>query len=649
MAEAGLISSVIEFFEESPAIVGVAMGPEFTIRFINRPLRVAIGERRPILGRPIREALPELAPQGLIAIAERVYETGESFTSAALPIVIDVDGDGTMVDRHFSFTVQAIKAEGGASVGLFFHGIDVSAEVTARREMEATRTRYLELVDSMNAIVWEGDVSSGQHTFVSRRAEGLLGYPQSAWTSFDFQVGIIHQGDRERVLEEGARAAAGGSDGFEVEYRAIAANGNELWLHNSVRFVRGPDGLPSALRGVIVDITPLKRAEVDRERAKQQLADMRRFESLGLLAGGIAHDFNNLLTAMLGNASLAERHIEPQHPARAAIDDVIESAKKAAELTGQLLAYAGRGRFHTKRLDLSNHVREMQALLLATVPKPAILTVDLEAELPPIKGDVSTLQQILLSLVINAGQAIQPSSGRVWVKTGTRELSSALIRTLVKIEEPPPGRYVYLEVGDDGPGIPSEIVGQIFDPFLATNALGKRRGLATVLELANQHGGAVEIERERASGACVRVYFPEAGMPSSPGTELDAHSIRGAGIVLIIDDEVWVRGTTRRMLEHLGYSVLEAPDGPSGLALFNRSPEVVVVMLDLTMPDMPGHEVFKRLRAISPAMPIVISSGFSESELDWVAAEGPTVIFLEKPYTLERLGQSLAKVRAAAL
>lgn len=648
MAEASLISAVIEFFEDSPAIVGVAIGPELTLRFLNRPLRMAIGERRPIVGRTIRDALPELGPQGLIAIAERVYDTGESFTSAALRIAIDAQGDGTTVDRHFSFTLQAIKGEDGASVGLFFHGIDVTAEIQARREMEATRTRYLDLVDSMNAIVWEGDVASGQHTFVSRRAEGLLGYPQSAWTSFDFQVGIIHADDRSRVLETGAQAAAAGSEGFEVEYRALAADGHELWLHNSVRFLRGADGLPSALRGVIVDITPLKRAEVDRERAKQQLADMRRFESLGLLAGGIAHDFNNLLTAMLGNASLAERHIEPAHPARAAIDDVIESAKKAAELTGQLLAYAGRGRFNTKRLDLSNHVREMQALLLAIVPKPATLTIDLEAELPPIRADVSSLQQILLSLVINAGQAVHPSSGRVWVKTGARDLSKAAIDSLVKIDAPTPGRYVYIEVGDNGPGIPSEIIGQIFDPFSATNAPGKRRGLATVLELANQHGGAVEIDRGRAFGACLRVYFPEAGTPSSPGDALEPDSIHGAGTVLIIDDEVWVRGTTRRMLEHLGYSVLEAPDGPAGIELFNRSPEIVVVMLDLTMPDMPGHEVFKRLRAISPAMPIVISSGFSELELDWVAAEGPSVIFLEKPYTLERLGQSLAKVRAVA-
>ncbi|MFO0725494.1 MAG: PAS domain S-box protein [Myxococcota bacterium] len=641
-------AALASLFEDSPAMVGAGYGPQLIIEFVNKSLRDAIGKKRSVVGRPIREALPELERQGLMAIAENVMSTGQAHFASALEVGFDTEENGKLEMHYLSFTLQPIRDAQGQAAGLLIHGTDVTDQILTRREVEATRRRYIDLIESMDAVVWEGDVASGRYSFVSKHAEVIFGYPLQAWTTFDWTMSLLDAEDRPSVLQAGETAVREGHSGFRVQYRVTAADGRQVWVQNSVRIVRGEAGEAVALRGVIVDITPLKNAETEREQTKLRLAELQKLESLGMLAGGIAHDFNNLLTAMLGNASVAERHLGREHVASAAVRDIVDSAKKAADLTAQLVAYAGHGSFEPKRIDLSSYVRETQALLHAMLPSGARLEVDVVPELPPIRIDVSSLQQILLNLVMGAGEALAGGPGQVWVRTGLTELEVTTLDQLLGGDGLDGGSFAYLEVVDDGPPLDEDLVRQLKAGAPLESKGRRAQSLGNVLKLVQTHQGAVEIDSAHRGRTYCRVYLPVAGRPSRPDSQGALEPIGGVGAVLIIDDEIWVRGTTRRMLEHLGYSVIEAWDGPSGIATFReRQSELVAVLLDLTMPDMGGEQVFHELRRIAPEVPVVISSGFSEAETDWVAEAGRSVAFLEKPYTLERLGALLAEVVSA--
>jgi PAS domain S-box-containing protein len=257
--------------------------------------------------------------------------------------------------------------------------------------------------------------------------------------------------------------------------------------------VTGGDGEVLGVSSVVQDIT-------ERKRFEGQLRHRQKLEGLGVLAGGVAHDFNNLLTGILGNASLALNNLSRSNSARARVEEVIQASQRAAELTGQLLGYSGKGRFHIQPVDLPEVVRGISKLVRTSIPKNVQLRLELARHLPPVEADASQIQQLVVNLVINGAEAIGENSGAVLVTTGTQLVGQHDLRETFAAEGIAPGPYVSLEVCDTGCGMTQETRSKIFDPFFTTKQTGRGLGLAAVLGIVHGDKGAIQVYTAQPQG-----------------------------------------------------------------------------------------------------------------------------------------------------
>jgi len=275
-----------------------------------------------------------------------------------------------------------------------------------------------------------------------------------------------------------------------------------------------------------VAISPLKDAEgrvrgacvitrdiTERNRSEEQLRQVQKLESLGLIAGGVAHDFNNLLVGILGNASLALESLHPADPNRTLLDQVVKASEKAAHLTEQMLAYAGKGQIVSSRVDLSGLVLEMAGLIETSIPKTVHLRLELDPELPTVIGDPGQLQQVVMSLVINGAEAMGDRVGEVRVATAVEDVDETYIRHGFAGESLSPGIHVRLEVQDSGCGMDEALRTRIFDPFFTTKFAGRGLGLSAVAGIVRSHKGVISVESEPGVGSTFRILLPAVEEP----------------------------------------------------------------------------------------------------------------------------------------
>jgi PAS domain S-box-containing protein len=395
----------------------------------------------------------------------------------------------------------------------------------------------------------------------------------------------------------------------------------------------------------IVDITERKRAEEERKRLEDQMQHAQKLESLGVLAGGIAHDFNNLLVSILGNAGLALMDLAPESPARRTVQAIEAAALRTAELTRQLLAYSGKGKFLVQPLDLSLLVEEISHLLMVSISKKAVLRTRLASSLPAIEGDAIQIQQVVMNLITNASEALSENGGDIVVSTGVIDVDRAYLSQAYLTEQLPEGRYVYVDVTDTGCGMDKETQNRIFDPFFTTKFIGRGLGLAAVQGIVRGHRGAIKLYSEPGQGTAFKVLFPSSEQAVSAlehNSEAPA-AWRGAGIILVVDDEEGVRLVASKILKMAGFSVIMADDGRAAVQIFRtHANEIKAVLLDMTMPHMSGEEVFREMRTIKPEVRVILSSGYNEREtISVFQGKGPAA-FIQKPYQPMKL---LEKVR----
>lgn len=513
------------------------------------------------------------------------------------------------------------------------------AEAGGERGAELGAPALDQVIEAVNGIVWEAPLGAGGWSYVSAGAARILGYPAENWKRPAFWRQIVHPEDRAAVAE---RAGAQRGD-RELEYRLCAADGRVVWFHDAVRLVRDAGGAVWGQRGVMLDITARVEAEEARARATQEAVELQKIESLGLMAGGIAQDFNNLLTIILGNASLAAMRLSEHSPARGCMDDIIANGQRASELTRQLLAYAGRSQLMPEAVPMGPMVRELRGMLAASVPRNGRLEVDVEPVAHSVDGDRGQLQHVVVSLVANAAEALEDRSGTVRVATSCLTLEGGPAEAL----RLPKGDYVLLTVSDDGAGMDEATRRRMFDPFFSTRRSGRGLGLAVVHGVVKAHRGTIEVESAPGRGTTVRVYLPASVTAGPTRAPVVSPIITGTGLVLVIDDESEVRATARAMLEALGYDVIEAEDGRSGLVQFDRHRnELCVVLLDMTMPVMSGEEVLAELRRRSPTVPVVLSTGFSKVDARRGGSTEGLNGFLQKPYTVRQLGVVIGRAAA---
>jgi PAS domain S-box-containing protein len=414
-----------------------------------------------------------------------------------------------------------------------------------------------------------------------------------------------------------------------------------------VQPLRNSEGVIIGCLGIAIDVSERRRAEEERRQFEAQMQHAQKLESLGVLAGGIAHDFNNLLTGVLGNASLALLDLPPDSPARVPLRQIETAARRAGELTKQMLAYSGRGRFQVQPVDLSRIIDEMAGLLQTVISKKAALEFDFAPDLPAVMADATQVRQVVMNLITNASEALGDNSGVVTLRTGVMNASRAYLTGTHVPCDLPEGAYVFLEVSDTGAGIDAATMSRIFDPFFSTKFTGRGLGLAAVLGIVRGHQGAIKVESQLGRGTTFKVLFPctsdaagdDSGQPTAP------ERWRGSGTVLVVEDEVTVRQVAQQVLEYAGFRVLLAADGREGIDLFRRHcQEIAAVLLDLTMPHVSGEEAYRELRLIRPDVRVILMSGYTEQEVNTLFAGKGLAGFVQKPFHVADLLGTLRRV-----
>ncbi len=387
----------------------------------------------------------------------------------------------------------------------------------------------------------------------------------------------------------------------------------------------------------------------ERKQNDEKFLQKQKLESLGILAGGVAHDFNNLLTGILGNASLAMDLLPPGSPTERMLQDVVRASERAAHLTKQLLAYAGKGRFVLQAIDLSDAVRDISQLIQSSIPKNAQLRLDLAERLPCIEADASQIQQLVMNLVINAAEAIPGDRlGNVLVTTRAQHVDEHYLAQTFGTGEIGPGEYVALEVHDTGCGMDQPTLQRIFDPFFTTKFAGRGLGLAATQGIVRGHKGALKVYTTPGQGSTFKILFPamaEEREPDKVAPPVVIESATHSGTVLVIDDEEVVRRTAKASLERRGYDIILAENGTEGLQVFQAlSNKISLVLLDLTMPGPGGEEVLRQIQRIKAEAKVVLSSGFNEVEVIQRFTGKGLAGFLQKPYTSAALVEKVNRV-----
>jgi PAS domain S-box-containing protein len=388
----------------------------------------------------------------------------------------------------------------------------------------------------------------------------------------------------------------------------------------------------------------------ERKRMEQRLRESQKLESVGLLAGGIAHDFNNLLVGVVGNASLAEDMLPPGNPAVEILRRIVNAGERAAHLTRQMLAYAGKGRFILEPVDLSGLVSETIPLIQSSISTKIAFRIQTESGMPAIESDPSQMQQVFMNLALNAGEAIGDNPGAISISTGGMMVDAAYVADNLEGWEIEPGEYAFLEVRDTGCGMDAATKAKIFDPFFTTKFTGRGLGLAAVAGIVRAHRGAIKLTTAPGAGSTFRVLFPAM---TSGAVEIEVpvernDDLRGAGTVLVVDDERIVRDLAKHSLERHGYEVLVAESGPEAIeAVRSQGNRIQLVVLDLSMPGMGGEEALPQLRQLDPNLEVIISSGYSQAEALRLFRGLRVSGFIQKPYTVKDLTREVKSVLAS--
>jgi signal transduction histidine kinase/CheY-like chemotaxis protein len=408
-----------------------------------------------------------------------------------------------------------------------------------------------------------------------------------------------------------------------------------------------------AFAGAIADQVALaiasderQRLEEEREHMSQQLLHAQKLESLGVMAGGLAHDFNNLLGVIVGNVDYA-RSLSSDRALREPLEDALKAAARATNLTRQLLAYSGGTRLDRQSLDLAEQIREIAALVAASISKKVRITLEL-APVPVVLADPTQLQQVIMNLMLNAAEAIGDASGEVRVTTALREPAPEERAAILVGADRVGGACVVLEVRDDGCGMAREGVESIFDPFFTTKGPGRGLGLSAVLGILQSHGAALGVRTAPGRGTSIRLYFAPLSQAAAVARISSIDELGGEGTVLVVDDEEDVGRAVERMLRTLGYQVRRARGCTEALREVARGGLADVVLLDLTMPDKSGIETLRYLRALHQELPVVLMSGYRERISTEALPAGEIVSFLQKPFTIAELARKLREALGAA-
>jgi PAS domain S-box-containing protein len=379
----------------------------------------------------------------------------------------------------------------------------------------------------------------------------------------------------------------------------------------------------------------------ERKEMEAQLLQAQKMEAIGTLAGGIAHDFNNLLMAIQGNISLLLLAIDPMHPHYERLKSIERQVQSGSKLTSQLLAFARKGRYDIKPVDLNRLVEETSNTFGRT-RKEITIHRELAPDLFPIEADYVQIEQVLLNLLVNAADAM-PGNGDLFLKTANvahKDIQNEL-------NAPATGKYVLLSVTDTGIGMDKRTMDRIFDPFFTTKEIGRGTGLglASVYGIIKGHNGYISVQSQKGKGSTFMIYLPASEKVVEESAPKGEEILKGTEAILLIDDEKNILEVGEKILRALGYTAYLAESGEKAIDLYRLNKDKIdLIILDMIMPQKGGGETFDALKAINPEIKVLLSSGYSINGQATEIIKRGCSGFIQKPFTLRELSQKIREI-----
>lgn len=504
----------------------------------------------------------------------------------------------------------------------------------AQEALQESKERFRELAELLPQTIFEMDIN-GNLTFVNRKAFDHFGYTQQ-----DFDQGLkglemFDPDDRSKAMKNAKKIMSGENIGLN-EYTVIKKDKSTFpALIHSTAICR--DEKPVGLRGFIIDITETKQLE-------SQLQHAHKMEAIGTLTGGIAHDFNNILGIIIGNTELALDDVPEWNPAHFNLEEIKTAGLRAKDIVRQLLGFAHKTDQKRKPIKLVPVIRDSLKFLRATLPTSVTFRQNIQVSADTVLADPTQIHQIMLNLYTNAAHAMEETGGTLEISIQNLVLDNNSADIYPDLS---PGNYVAMKVSDTGQGISPEIKDRIFDPYFTTKEIGKGSGmgLSVVHGILQNHQGAISFDSEPGKGTTFTLFFPvieeEAVIESKSVEEFPTGNER----ILFIDDEKSIVNMAQQILERLGYQVETKQNPVDALELFHSKPKRFdLVITDMTMPHMTGDKLIEQILNISPDMPTILCTGFSEKISEEKAQEFGVKAFLLKPLVKRDFAVTVRKV-----
>ncbi|MCP4675785.1 MAG: response regulator [Deltaproteobacteria bacterium] len=520
--------------------------------------------------------------------------------------------------------------------GIWKYRLFALTPVTAAEDIIQTMTDALLLVNSIGDIL-----------YINRGAKDLLGYKEIEILKKSVKDIFPKEEDIPNWISESLSGDKKGEDEihyFETSF--LTKKRQRVPISLAGNALRDDEGELQGLLLIGRNITAQKRAEEETRDLERQFRQAQKAEAIGRLAGGVAHDINNILGAVMGAASALSVELSHDVPKTKDIDTILAACNRGRDLTQNLLGFARKGKYVREKVSLNKIVRETEALLGRTVSKKIVFKLELDDQLQRIEGDPGQLQHALMNVCINAIDSMA-GQGSLTIATCNIGLKEEDIRDFPELE---PGMYVEIKVIDSGTGMDEAILSKVFDPFFTTKPKGKGTGLglSMVYGAIRNHDGAVRIDSRSEYGTTVVFLLPAIGRPSAfsrPETRRTPVKLTtNSGLILLVDDEPVIRNSSRRLLDLMGFEVLIAENGRKAIQIFKeQKSRVSLVILDLIMPEMDGHETYEALMEIDDRVRVLLCSGYTKDyKVETLLAKGARG-FLQKPFDLQSLADKVGE------
>jgi PAS domain S-box-containing protein len=518
---------------------------------------------------------------------------------------------------------------------------DISARRTAEEALRQSEQKYRSLFEISNDAIFMADVETGIILDCNARAAEMVGLPQEK--IIGLHQTQLHPPEYEVEAATSFRQSVDNQRAVLTGVSVLRANGERIPIEvsSSVMEIHGR----KVVMGNFRDISDRLKAEEERLRLETQIQHAQRMEAVGHLAGGVAHDFNNMLGVILGHTELALERVDPVEPLHADLEQIRLAAQRSADLTRQLLAFASAQTVAPRVLDLNETVEGMLKMLRRLIGENIDLIWKPDARCPQVKIDPSQLDQILANLTVNARDAIS-GVGQVTIETANVVFDSAYCDQHTYFV---PGEYVMLMVSDTGCGMDKGTLSHIFEPFFTTKEFGRGTGLglATLFGIVKQNQGFINVYSEPGQGTTFKIYLPHHAdsPPAAAVKEIADARETGRETILLVEDDPALLNLSTVLLKKLGYSVLSASAPGEAIVVFGEhAGRIDLLMTDVVMPEMNGHDLAQHLFSISPNLQCLFMSGYPAKIIGQGAVIDEGIHFIQKPFSLNSLAGKLREV-----